>query len=196
MDKRTRLMQVALRLFIEQGFHGCSVQNMAQQAGMATGSFYRYFSSKEELIHQLYRSSMQHICDILFQQVDLNVTSYANYRQMWFNGCQGIQNHADVMLFKDLYERTPFFTEEVRAWTRAQWQPLDDFFQRGIDQGLFRNMPPCLLGALSLATVQSVQHEHKFYDFDLNDSLREHMAEASWQSILASPSSSSGREQQ
>ena len=195
MDKRTGLMQVAMRLFIEQGFHGCSVQEMARHAGMATGSFYRYFSSKEELIRQLYRNSIKHICDIVFQHVDLERTCFASYRQMWFNGCQGIQNHADVMLFKDLYERSPFFSAEDRAWTRQKWQPLDDFFQRGIDQGLFRDMPACLLGALSLATVQCVQHEHKFYDFELTDSLKEHMAEASWQAILVSPSSLSGREQ-
>ena len=38
MGKRAHIMQVALELFIKQGFHGPTVQMIAPKAGMATGS--------------------------------------------------------------------------------------------------------------------------------------------------------------
>ena len=38
---------------------------------------------------------------------------------------------------------------------------------------------------MSLATVQCVMHEHKFYDFELTYALKEQMAAASWKAILA-----------
>ena len=72
MGKRAHIMQVALELFIEQGFHGTSVQMIASRAGVATGSLYRYFHGKEELIRQLYRMSMEMMVDRLFSGVDLN----------------------------------------------------------------------------------------------------------------------------
>ena len=192
MGKRTQIMQVALELFIEQGFHGTSVQMIASRAGVATGSLYRYFHGKEELIRQLYRMSMEMMVDRLFSGVDLNQINFSTYRQLWMNGCSGLQSHHYVLLFKELYERSPFLTAQDKQWAQNCWQPLDRFFQSGIDSGLFRAIPPCMLAALSLATVQSVMHEHKIYDFELTDDVKEQMAAASWKAILADNLDQSG----
>ena len=187
MSKREQIMQGALELFIEQGFHGTSVQMIADRVGIAAGSLYRYFQGKEQLIHQLYRMSVEMMVEKLFHGVQLTEVNFDTYRRLWLNASSGIQSHNHVILFKDLYERSPFLTAEDKVWAQVRWQPLDDFFQAGIEIGLFRAMPPCLLGALSLATVQCVMHEHKFYDFELTDDLKEQMAAASWKAILAAP---------
>ena len=192
MGKRAHIMQVALELFIEQGFHGTSVQMIASRAGVATGSLYRYFHGKEELIRQLYRMSMEMMVDRLFSGVDLNQINFSTYRQLWMNGCSGLQSHHYVLLFKELYERSPFLTTQDKQWVQECWQPLDDFYQSGVKAGLFRAIPPCMLAALSLATVQSVMHEHKIYDFELTDDVKEQMAAASWKAILADNLDQSG----
>ena len=192
MGKRTQIMQVALELFIEQGFHGTSVQMIASRAGVATGSLYRYFHGKEELIRQLYRMSLEMMVDKLYSGVDLNQINFSTYRQLWMNGCTGLQSHLYVLLFKELYERSPFLTAQDKQWAQGCWKPLELFFQSGIDKGLFRAIPPCVLAALSLATVQSVMHEHKIYDFELTDGVKEQMAAASWKAILADNLDQSG----
>ena len=192
MGKRAQIMQVALGLFIEQGFHGTSVQMIASRAGVATGSLYRYFHGKEELIRQLYRMSMEMMVDRLFFGVDLNQVNFSTYRRLWMNGCSGLQSHHYVLLFKELYERSPFLTAQDKQWAQGCWKPLELFFQSGIDKGLFRAIPPCVLAALSLATVQSVMHEHKIYDFELTDGVKEQMAAASWKAILADNLDQSG----
>ena len=187
MSKREQIMQGALELFIEQGFHGTSVQMIADRVGIAAGSLYRYFQGKEQLIHQLYRMSVEMMVEKLFHGVQLNEVNFSTYRRLWLNASSGIQSHNHVILFKDLYERSPFLTAEDKVWAQVRWQPLDDFYQSGIDRGLFRAIPTCLLAALSLATVQCAMHEHKFYDFELTDALKEQMAAASWKAILAEP---------
>lgn len=185
LDKREHLLHSALPLFITQGFHGTSVQTIVRAAGVATGSFYRYFDSKEALISALFRLVLGRMCSLITADVDLQQVNFTNYRQLWFNACAGIRDHADVMFYKDLYERSPYFTADDQVWAHRQWAPLNDFFRRGSEQGLFRDLPPMLLGTLSLASVQCVLHEHRFYDFELTDDLKAQMAEASWQAILA-----------
>jgi len=187
MSKREQIMQGALELFIEQGFHGTSVQMIADRVGIAAGSLYRYFQGKEQLIHQIYRMSVEMMVEKLFHGVQLTEVNFATYRRLWLNASSGIQSHNDVILFKDLYERSPFLTAEDKVWAQTCWQPLDDFYQSGVDCGLFRAIPTCLLAALSLSTVQCAMHEHKFYDFELTDALKEQMAAASWKAILAEP---------
>jgi AcrR family transcriptional regulator len=44
---RDRVIQVAYRLFIEQGYHGTSMRRIAKQAGLALGGIYNHFASKE-----------------------------------------------------------------------------------------------------------------------------------------------------
>jgi len=46
---RTEIVQAAYRLFIQQGYHGTSVRQVAQSAGIALGSIYNHFPGKEDL---------------------------------------------------------------------------------------------------------------------------------------------------
>jgi len=39
--------------FLDKGFDGASMQDLARAAGMSVGNFYRYFSSKSAIIHSL-----------------------------------------------------------------------------------------------------------------------------------------------
>lgn len=46
---RARIIQAAHRLFTERGYHGTSMRQIAEQAGLALGGIYHHFSSKEDI---------------------------------------------------------------------------------------------------------------------------------------------------
>jgi AcrR family transcriptional regulator len=52
-DKRRRILEAAARLIVRNGLH-CSMAAIAEEAGVATGSLYNYFASKEELVLGVY----------------------------------------------------------------------------------------------------------------------------------------------
>jgi AcrR family transcriptional regulator len=56
-DKRRRILDAALKTFAERGFHGTSVPEVAEAAGVGTGTLYRYFEHKEALVNEVYRDS-------------------------------------------------------------------------------------------------------------------------------------------
>src|SRR5687767_4046182 len=53
-DKRRTLLDAAVRVFARQGFHGCRVSDVADEAGVAYGLVYHYFDSKEEVLDTLF----------------------------------------------------------------------------------------------------------------------------------------------
>ena len=53
-DKRKAVMEAALKLFTERGFHGTSTAQISKEAGVATGTLFHYFPTKEDLINNLY----------------------------------------------------------------------------------------------------------------------------------------------
>ena len=54
VDKRRVILDAAVRVFARQGFHACRVSDIADEAGVAYGLVYHYFSSKEEILDTLF----------------------------------------------------------------------------------------------------------------------------------------------
>jgi TetR/AcrR family transcriptional regulator, fatty acid metabolism regulator protein len=53
-DKRRLILDAAVRVFARQGFHTCRVADIADEAGVAYGLVYHYFSSKEAILDTLF----------------------------------------------------------------------------------------------------------------------------------------------
>ena len=49
-EKEQKILDTSLKLFVERGFHGTSTAEIAKTAGVATGTLFHYFKTKEELI--------------------------------------------------------------------------------------------------------------------------------------------------
>jgi AcrR family transcriptional regulator len=58
-ERRDQLIACAARLFAERGYHPTSVADIVEALGVGKGVFYWYFSSKEELLTELLKSSHQ-----------------------------------------------------------------------------------------------------------------------------------------
>jgi len=54
VDKRRVILDSAVRVFARQGFHTCRVSDIADEAGVAYGLVYHYFSSKDEILDTLF----------------------------------------------------------------------------------------------------------------------------------------------
>ena len=53
-DKRTLLLDAAIRVFAEHGYHGARVADIAEDAGVAHGLLYHYFASKDEVLRTIF----------------------------------------------------------------------------------------------------------------------------------------------
>jgi len=53
-ERRRQILDAAVRVFARQGFHTCRVSDIAEEAGVAYGLVYHYFSSKDEILDTLF----------------------------------------------------------------------------------------------------------------------------------------------
>jgi AcrR family transcriptional regulator len=68
-EKRKRILEAAVRVFAERGYHGARVADVAREAGVAHGLLYHYFGSKEELVQTIFRENWGELVD-RFQAVE------------------------------------------------------------------------------------------------------------------------------
>jgi AcrR family transcriptional regulator len=65
VDKRRLILDSAIHVFAERGFHHCRVSDVADDAGVAYGLVYHYFDSKEEILNQLFTERWQLMLDAI-----------------------------------------------------------------------------------------------------------------------------------
>jgi TetR/AcrR family transcriptional regulator, fatty acid metabolism regulator protein len=53
-DKRARILEAAVRVFAEHGYHGARVGDIAEDAGVAHGLLYHYFASKDDVLRTIF----------------------------------------------------------------------------------------------------------------------------------------------
>ena len=56
---RQRLIRSALELFTTRGYHDTTTAQIAKKAGIAEGTIYRHFASKQHLVNELYRAAQR-----------------------------------------------------------------------------------------------------------------------------------------
>lgn len=83
-DKRRRILDAALRTFADRGFHGTSVPEVAEAAGVGTGTLYRYFEHKEALVNEVYRDAKLRLRAALLDGMADPDTYKVNDAERWF----------------------------------------------------------------------------------------------------------------
>ncbi|WP_442598452.1 TetR/AcrR family transcriptional regulator [Neobacillus sp. D3-1R] len=58
-DRKRRVVKIAHQLFIEKGFQATSIQDILDESGISKGTFYNYFSSKNELLVAIFKSTYE-----------------------------------------------------------------------------------------------------------------------------------------
>jgi len=74
VETRNRLLEAAEQVFGDLGFHDASIVKITEAAGVGQGTFYLYFSSKQELFDELVRDLNRRIRHAMTEQAKLGGT--------------------------------------------------------------------------------------------------------------------------
>jgi TetR/AcrR family fatty acid metabolism transcriptional regulator len=66
-DRRTLILEAAVRVFARKGYHAARVGDIAAEAGVAHGLLYHYFDSKEQLLGTIFRETWTELLGALEQ---------------------------------------------------------------------------------------------------------------------------------
>jgi AcrR family transcriptional regulator len=89
-NTRARLLEGALDVFAERGFHGASVEDICDRAGFTRGAFYSNFASKDELVLALFQATT----DRLLEQIGALLPELANQPVTLLDAVLGLLDEA------------------------------------------------------------------------------------------------------
>lgn len=147
-DKREAIMEAALKLFTERGFHGTSTAQISKEAGIATGTLFNYFPTKEDLINSLYFEVKGKLSRSMGKQMENENTFKDKLRKLWSNLINwGIENQKEF-LFVGQFCSSPYITKFTREEVMKEYIFLHNLVNQGIKLGEIKDYSPELIIAM------------------------------------------------
>ena len=78
-ETRKKIVSAAKKLITENGFENVSIEDIAKQAEVSTGSFYTYFKKKEDIIEELNQSNFYRLAEITNEMTDKDLDERLKY---------------------------------------------------------------------------------------------------------------------
>jgi AcrR family transcriptional regulator len=138
-DKRTAIMEAALKLLTERGFHGTSTAQISKDACVATGTLFNYFPTKEDLINSLFFEVKEELSQAMGEDLEVEGTFQGKLRKIWSNLVKWGVDNQEEFLFVGQFCTSPYITKFTRDEVMKEYVFLHDLVDEGIKTGEIRD---------------------------------------------------------
>lgn len=146
--KRDAILDAALDLFAVKGYHGTTVPEVADKAGVGAGTVYRYFESKEALVNALYQKWKMEFGRVLVEDFPLDQPIRAQFHELWTRVAKFAQHNARALDFLELHHHGDYLDATSLAVEKQLLVPVAAFAENAQKQQLIKPIAPEILGAL------------------------------------------------
>lgn len=170
-ERRSVILEAAIDTFAERGFHHARVSDVAKQAGVADGTIYLYFKSKDDLLISLFEEKMEQIVEAFRSEIYHLETSQERMKSFIWLHLKMVAERpalAEVMTV-ELRQSAKFMREYKAPQFGAYLGLLGDIIlygqergeiNQGFDASLTRRIIFGALDELSLYWVSSKRPQH------------------------------------
>ncbi|MGV9713053.1 TetR/AcrR family transcriptional regulator [Gordonia sp. NPDC003424] len=139
--RRDELLATAGKMFADQGLRSTTVRDIADAAGILSGSLYHHFDSKEAMVDEILRGFLDGLFDRYRQIASSDLSATETLRQLVVVSFEAIDAQGDaVAIYQDEAKRLAGqerfgYIAELNTEFRNLWHAV---LQRGVDDGEFR----------------------------------------------------------
>jgi TetR/AcrR family fatty acid metabolism transcriptional regulator len=169
--KRGLILDAAVRAFARDGYHQARMADVAREAGVAAGTIYLYFRSKDDLLISIFEEKVQAFIENFRGRVNQEQGAVAKLKKLVELHLYEMQDHQDLAtVFQlDLRQSRRFMSAYPKLNLKNYFDLIGEIIEEGQQHGVFRQdlyvgaVKRALFGALD-ETVTSWLLAGKSYD--------------------------------
>ncbi|WP_180961202.1 TetR/AcrR family transcriptional regulator [Shewanella sp. GutDb-MelDb] len=155
-NKRDLILRATEKIIASSGIQGLSMQQVANEAGVAAGTIYRYFKDKNELILELRKDVLAHVAAFILEDHQLG-TLEQRFKRIWLKMHSFGKQRTPTNLSYEQYAHLPEINnEEIRNIEITLFAPLKQLFDEGKAAGIMQPLHPRALYALSMEPAMAI----------------------------------------
>ena len=156
-DRRRQILEAAVKVFADKGFHASRVGDVAEEAGIAYGLVYHYFASKEDLLETIFRTTWTEMLSRVREVEEAGVPAAEAVRQVTALLLRTWRRDPDLVrvLVREV-TRNQHVQQEIEEIAQAM-QALERIVRRGQETGEFRTeLDPRLAAVVFYGALEEV----------------------------------------
>lgn len=140
-SRRDELLALAATMMAERGLRATTVRDIADAAGILSGSLYHHFASKEQMVDEVLRSFLDWLFGRYQEIIDSEPHPLERLKGLFMTSFEAIEHrHAQVVIYQDEAKRLSSqprfaYVDERNREQRKMWI---DVLHQGVSQGCFR----------------------------------------------------------
>jgi len=154
-DKRSAILAAATKVFAERGLGAAPTATISKEAGIAEGTLFTYFKTKDELVNALYREIKLELADVLMAEFPRHKDVRKRLRHIWdayVNWGVANPNQRKVMAQLGVSD---LLTVETKAAGLAPFAEVQATADEAIAQNLFKDFPQAFIAASMQALAET-----------------------------------------
>ena len=173
-DKKTLIIESYIQLIVSNGVQNCSMQEVAKNAGVATGSIYNYFSGKAELVNESYQYVRSSGLEFAGSDLSPDMDRHERFCSIFGNLCRFFLQNTTYFEFSERFTYGPEITNDSRDVIHERYADYLRLISDGIADGEFRSMDPKLMfrylwGCASSLARYSLRENKEISDDEVKD---------------------------
>jgi TetR/AcrR family transcriptional regulator, multidrug resistance operon repressor len=182
-DKKKAVLKSTLELIKDNGFHGIPISKIAKRAGVASGTIYHYFSSKDEIIMALHLQIKNQMVAAMFDKANSNKEYKEQFFDGWINLCKYFINNPSALFFHEQFSSSPYAKIASKKDDKGYVSRFNEFFQLGMDKGYLKKMEYLLIASAVFGCIRATAKYHVTGRFGFKDADLCKIANIIWDGI-------------
>ena len=182
-DKRKAILKSTLDLIKDNGFHGTPISLIAKNAGVASGTIYHYFPSKDAIIMELHYQIKKDMVAAMFTDGNTKKEYKQQFFEGWINLCKYFINNPSCLIFTEQFNSSPYAKIASRKDAEGSVSKFNDFFQLGMDKGYLKKMEYLLIASAVFGCITATAKYHVTGRFGFKDTDLCKIANILWDGI-------------
>ncbi|MCM2264852.1 MAG: TetR/AcrR family transcriptional regulator [Desulfuromonadales bacterium] len=184
-EKRDEIIRAAMELIAEHGFHGAPMAAVAEKAGVAAGTIYRYFESKDDLIRETHAHVEARILAALTQNYPVEQPVRERFLHIESKLIAYFLESPMEFRFMEQFFNSPFGVAHRREklFGNKEKNIIFKLFEEALEQRAIKDLPLPVLCALAFGPLVDVCRDHILEFIILDDMLIEQTVAACWDAL-------------
>lgn len=187
MDKRERIFDAVLKIAMTGGLSATPMAKIAQEAGIAAGTIYRYFESKDVLLATLYNEIADELNVAITQQHKDDLPLKPMLFSMWHAVLAFHLDFPCKVRFMQEYQSTHISCPEVQAKQQVVYRLLTEVLHRGMAEKTILPLPCQTLSAYILGPITELSRHHQRGVMPLTPPIVQEAFDVLWRGIQLNP---------
>ena len=183
--KIDQVFKATLKLVKEKGLAGITMQSVAKEAKIATGTLYIYFKNKDSIITSLFDHCVKNSATIFFQNYDASAPFKVGFQTIWSNIVQHRISRFEESIFIEQCFHSPYIDEETKTTLKKMFEPLLELLNRGKEQHIIKNADSFWLTSFMIGTINEIAKRITYFDKRLTKEILDLNFQMCWDGIKA-----------